>query len=261
MINNLSNQSVSPLETPNLPTSPVRAVMMSGESKTLSEAFKRHYIRVFHTTMNQSLHESISGHADMLVYHMENAEFLVSSDQISLYKELRSLELNPHYLRALIKSPYPCDVLLNAARVGHFLICNLKTVAVEIINAAKLADLEIVDISQGYTKCSICIINSNAIITEDKGIKDACVKRGIDALLISKGSVKLNKQNYGFFGGCTGLIDKNKLATAGNIKYHTDYNRISDFLCKHNIEAVSMADGTLFDIGGILPVLQVKTDT
>jgi hypothetical protein len=256
-----SGSGISPLIMPNLPTAAVRTVIMSGESPKLSEALAKLDIDVLYTGKNGLLEESISNHADMLVYHAGSDVLALSCEQKNLFDNLQKLQIKPVYLRALINSPYPFDALLNAARLGSFLICNLKTVAKEITDLAITQELEIVDVKQGYTKCSICIINENAIITEDIGIKTACEKRGIDVLLISKGSVKLRNHGYGFFGGCTGLIDKNKLAVTGNIKLHSDYKMLNEFLTKYGINVISLTDDELVDIGGIIPIMQKNSST
>jgi hypothetical protein len=245
-----------PLKMPNLPTGPVRAVILSGENITLAEAFKSQNIEVLFTQNNQNIDAEVSFHADMLCHHIFDCDIILSTEQMFLAGALKSIGFNPIMLRTPLYSPYPYDVALNAARIDKFLICNPKTVSEQILNTSEENKLEIICVSQGYTKCSVCIINSRAIITEDEGIQKACEKKGIEVLHISKGSVKLRNHAYGFLGGCTGLIDKNKLAVTGNLSKHSDYKQINEFLMKHEIEAISVLDDELTDIGGIIPIAQ-----
>lgn len=248
---------MKPLETPHLPSSPVNTIIMAGDSKTYIEALQMLNIGVLVTQRNEALEESISYHADMLCFHPGSTDILLSPEQTFLCEDLYELGFKPHLISKTIKSPYPEDALLNGARVGQYLVCNPKTVSDIIMNDALIKGLELIKVRQGYTKCSICIINESAIITEDMRIQKECKKKGIDTLLISKGSVKLRNHAYGFLGGCTGLIDRNRLAVCGNIKNHKDYLVIERFLTKHQVEPICLTDGELVDIGGILPITQI----
>ena len=77
-----------------------------------------------------------------------------------------------------------------------------------------------------------------------------------DSVLIKKGSIRLDGFDYGFIGGCTGLIDKNKLLFNGDINYHKDCNKIIDFLHKHKVEPVVIENQPLTDIGSVIPLCE-----
>lgn len=248
---------MKPLETPHLPSSPVNAIIMAGDSKTYIKALQTLNIEVLVTQRNEALEETTSYHADMLCFHQGYLDILLASEQTFLREKLCDLGFRPYITNKTIKSPYPEDALLNGARVGQYLVCNPKTISGIIMSDVLMKGLELVSVRQGYTKCSICIISESAIITEDTGIQKECQKKGIDTLLISKGSVKLKNHAYGFLGGCTGLIDRSKLAVCGNIKNHKDYLVIGRFLTKHHVEPICLTDGELVDIGGILPIAQI----
>ena len=62
--------------------------------------------------------------------------------------------------------------------------------------------------------------------------------------------------NYGFIGGCCGLIDKDLMLFNGNLKSHRNYNEINSFLSNYKIKVLSVGDYPLTDIGGILPLLE-----
>ena len=71
---------------------------------------------------------------------------------------------------------YPEDVRLNCAVIGNKIICNCKTIAQEVLEYAYVNDYSIIDVNQGYARCSVCIVNENAIITDDKSIYTAAGK-------------------------------------------------------------------------------------
>ncbi len=253
---NDNNRNIIPITLPNLPTAKVTCVITAGDVIGLNESLNKLSIKVINTQKSLLLENSLANHADMLIHHIGNNETFLSDEQTFLLGVLEELEFNIRHISKAVNSPYPSDVYLNAARLGKYLICNVKTIAPEILFAAKAIDLEIISVKQGYTKCSVCIIKKNTIITEDIGIGKACTDKGIEVLIISKGSIKLTDHDYGFIGGCTGLIDKNKLAFYGDLKKHKDCREIEMFLAKHNIEPVSLIEDDLQDIGGIIPILQ-----
>ena len=110
----------------------------------------------------------------------------------------------------------------------------------------------ILNVRQGYSKCSTAIVTGNAVITADTGIYKTSVDNGIDALKITSGNIKLRGMEYGFIGGATGLIAENVLGVNGNIHTHIDSDEIKTFCSKRNVEIVPLKDGILEDIGTII---------
>lgn len=107
-----------------------------------------------------------------------------------------------------------------------------------------------------YSRCSVCVINENAIITDDISVFTAAQNFLSDVLFISKGSIRLDGYDYGFIGGCCGKIDKNKIAFNGRIDSHKDYKLIIDFITKHGVDCIELNNNVLTDIGGILPLIE-----
>ena len=94
-------------------------------------------------------------------------------------------------------------------------------------------------------------VSDNAVITDDPSIYSACVSNGIDCIEVSKGSVKLKGQDYGFIGGCCGKTDDTVLFT-GALNSHNDSERIKGFLRKYNAEYIELTEDVLTDIGGMI---------
>lgn len=200
------------------------------------------------------LQGSIASHTDMLIFigfgrlfcHMryyESNTALIDSIVKQTGLEL-SLSHEP------ISQEYPNDVLFNTCVVGKNLICNKKTVSKLILDAAIFNNYEIINVSQGYTKCSVCVVSDNAIITADKAISKACAACGIDVLTVSEGGVSLPPYNYGFIGGASGLCG-DKVFFCGSVNSHPDSKAIVNFCHTHGKEVVSLSDNGLIDVGTI----------
>ena len=200
------------------------------------------------------LQPAVASHTDMLFflgfdrlfchrcYYERNAELIDKLCRISGNTLMLSNEPTGE--------KYPLDVLFNACLVGKRLICNEKTVSNLILASAKEAGFEIINVPQGYTKCSVTVISDNAIITADKSIARACASVGIDVMLISEGYISLPPYEFGFIGGTSGGFG-DKIYFCGSLSSHPDGDRISEFCAKHKKTAVSLSSGELQDVGSI----------
>ena len=157
-----------------------------------------------------------------------------------------------------VESPYPGDVKLNVTVANKKIICNTKYIDNSIRKFAEMHLFDLIHANQGYSACSVILLNDNALITDDESIYYAAESIGFDCLLIRKGSVKLKGHEYGFIGGTYGMMNKNLIVFTGRLDTHVDSNLIKDFLLKHNIDYVELTDGSLIDVGGIIPLTQIE---
>jgi len=154
----------------------------------------------------------------------------------------------------VIGEKYPENVGFNGAVVGRHVIHNFKYTDPEVLAGIKNKDGKIlINVKQGYSKCSICIVDDNSVITSDKGIARELLAHKIDGLLISEGGVELEGMNYGFIGGATGSCD-DEIFFCGDITEHPDYLNIKEFIESRGkkidyVENVPLTDvGTVFFI-------------
>ncbi|MBQ2676591.1 MAG: hypothetical protein IJF54_04215 [Clostridia bacterium] len=239
--------------SPNLPTSRVKCVAVNALYENLAE-LEGLGIRVVKIPPNPMLDTPVAAHADMNVCHLGCAEILVAKGLDGVFNELISLGFNPRYIKKSLGKKYPDDIALNCAFVGDYAVANFDAVADEIREHCN-NKIEAVNVNQGYAKCSTLIVSEKAVITADVSIAAALTKVGFDVLVISSGHIKLSGYNYGFIGGCGGLIDTHTLLFCGDITTHPDYEYIHSFLSKYSVTPLCLS-GELTDVGGILPLLQ-----
>ena len=112
--------------------------------------------------------------------------------------------------------------------------------------------MTLIDVGQGYTKCSIVVVAEDAIITYDEGIIRACSKYPeLEVLQVSPGFVRLDGYDTGFIGGCSGRVG-NEVLFNGNLFAHPDFQRIVTFIEKRGLTCRWFPDYKLTDIGSIL---------
>lgn len=236
----------------NLPQNRVTHVALSCEAYDLVGYLDTLGINTVQIKTSNKILPCLASHTDLHILPLGAAEVWISRDQRASKPILEQLGFNVHVLEEDLSINYPNDVMLNAAIVGNNVFLNKKSICKDI----NFTDKNIINVKQGYTKCSICIINSNAIITDDKGIHSAATTNQMDSLLIEKGDIVLRGLNYGFIGGCCGLLDKSTLLFNGNLKTHRNYDRIIGFLKNYKVDAMSFGRYPLTDIGGIVPLLE-----
>ncbi len=246
------------LNNPNIPDNKVTTVFTNIDEIALKRLFDELSIKVLLVAENSLLDAPVSRHADILANYVGKSIFLADKNQTELcnfieYNSGKSIIVEN------IKSPYPDDCLLNFADIGDYIICNKSILTKEIVDL--LPDKQIIDVKQGYSKCSVCICKRNTIITDDISIYNAVSQyNNIKSLLVEKGSVQLKNYNYGFIGGCCGLIDINTLLFNGDLSTHSDFDKTKNFLYDNDIKYIDIKGKPLTDIGSIIPIMEKDGD-
>lgn len=153
--------------------------------------------------------------------------------------------------RELPGTCYPDDIVFNAACTGKYFLHNLKFTSRRLLERAKEKGLILIDVKQGYTKCSTVIVDEESIITYDKGIYNLAIGHGMNVLLVSEGGIELPGYNRGFIGGTSGRVD-DEIVFNGDLHNHPDYERINEFIQSRNLTCKFFEGYPLTDIGSII---------
>lgn len=200
--------------------------------------------------LSTSLYDAVSGHPDMLLHVINNRMILVHNEIDSDFVEfLKFKGFDISFSHNKLKAVYPKDVILNGLILKNFFVHNLKSSDPHLLNEVR--DKKLIHVKQGYTKCSTAVVSDNAIMTSDIGIAKALSSEKVDVLLLPPGDILLPGLNYGFIGGCCGLINEKTLAFYGNLANYEFENEVLKFLKKYKVEPVYLSDGKLIDRGSI----------
>lgn len=238
---------------PNLPQDNAKIVVMSTNNKELVNRVEELGIKVLSSESLSKLLIFEQYHTDLQFLHYNKDTVFVLKECTSLKENLKKYFPNVIEISKNIDKDYPNNVMLNCVVLNDMLICNTKTIADEVLQMAIRDNLKIINVNQGYTKCSTCIVNENTIITSDKSIYKSC-RNEMDVLLIRQGYIELTGTDYGFIGGSSFKYNRNTLVFTGNIKLHPDYESIKSFVENHNVELLSLTENTMIDIGSIIPI-------
>ena len=240
-------------EIPNIPNKRSIGVLTDYRiSKDSVNSLQAMGIEVLKTAKLNTVGNNICGHTDVQIHHFGKGRFVCAPEAYDYYKSiLPYAEIIKGSKR--LSEKYPADVPYNAAAFGEYLICSTACTAIEILSEYLSLNRKILNVKQGYAKCSICVVSSNAIITSDKGIYKIAKSNGIDVLLIEPGYIELYGMS-GFIGGASGLIAPDMLAVNGNIKTHVSCDDIISFCKNYGVDVVSLNNGNIVDIGSIIPL-------
>ena len=201
------------------------------------------------------VYREIADHPDIYVC-LVNDSLITSPEQ---YENIASQIANvPDRPRLILGSKplgikYPGSAIYNAVQVGRFLIHNTGFTDDSVLEAAGISGLKLINVAQGYTNCSIAVVDERSIITSDLGIASA-IRRchpEIDVLTVSPGHVRLEGFEYGFLGGTSGRIG-NYVIFNGNLEEHPDFFKIREFIESRSLKLKYFREYPLTDIGSII---------
>lgn len=199
-------------------------------------------------------HKPEQRHIDMQMLKINNDIFLLK-ECTELRRKLDNRGYNIVLCKNNITKYYPSCVALNCIYICGKLYGREDAIDNSVKKYCSNNNIEIVNVNQGYTRCSTAVIGKDAAITADTTIYEALKNNDIDVLKIDSGSIKLEGYNYGFIGGACTMLNDNILIFFGDAKTHPNYPIIEKFCIIHNVKILNLIDDSpLIDIGGAIKI-------
>jgi hypothetical protein len=217
-------------------------------STTEKEVLYKYGYEAFIVPKSKDLYYAVCGHPDMLLHILDKHNIIVHKDMdISFISSLQSIGYNVVTSQNSLQSKYPYDVLLNGLSMGNFFLHNLKYTDSKLLYLLK--GKKLLDVKQGYSKCSTAIISETAAMTSDIKIHEVLCSCGMDVLLLPPKYIELPSLDYGFIGGSCGLLDEGTIAFFGSLNKYKFGKEVMSFLIKHDVKPLFLKDGPLIDRG------------
>jgi hypothetical protein len=210
---------------------------------------------------NSNTYEEISSHVDIFCAKINNK--VVFEKNIYSYfinsEKYRKIFMNKNIFcgNKKIDLKYPDDISYNVCIMGKNAVHNFKYTDENIVKILGEECFNSINVSQGYTKCSVAVIDENSCITCDVGIAKLLQENGIDVLLIEeKLDIHLLKENkysdmIGFIGGSIVRLE-NKIIVFGDLEYIDKDNKIREYILSKNLEIVDFKGLDVIDYGSIV---------
>ncbi|MBP3596807.1 MAG: hypothetical protein J6J60_05370 [Clostridia bacterium] len=200
---------------------------------------------------NNNLYYEISAHVDIHCCKILNNLIVDNSINIP----------NTTLGDTVLTSKYPNDIPYNVCIVGNKAIHNFKYTNNKILDILEKNNFEKIHINQGYSKCSIAVIDENSVIVTDKKIFEILHSYNINVLLVDENinqNIHLFKNEYfeyssmhGFIGGAFSRIGE-YIFISGDLNIIDSENKIRNFIEKKNLKIIDFPNSDIIDYGGVL---------
>ena len=203
------------------------------------------------------VYEEISSHVDIFLCKI-GEKVIVEKSQFENIKTRLSKEL--HTIKQgveLVGSSYPEDIKYNVCIIGKKAFHNFKytdqAIKQELINKK----YELINVKQGYTNCSIAVIDQNSAITSDKGLYKVFVNNNIDTLFLDyTPNIKLHSNGKysnknGFIGGAMSRVGNN-IVVFGDLNKIDKEEKVRNFIKNKNLNLIEFEGLDVIDYGGVI---------
>lgn len=222
-------------------------------SSEILKNLKRLNLNIIPTIQCKEVSKPISYHPDIVLHPINHNTLIVAPNLFDYFDEkLYGMGIEIIKGEKELNKDYPEDIAYNVGRIGNFAVHNFKYTDEKLKYYLKKENLELIHIEQGYTKCSMAIVDDKAVITADYPLYKKLSSLDIDVLLINPGYIHLKGYPYGFIGGTSGNLSKDIIMLSGRFYDHPDKEKILNFLKKYRKKIIWLSDEKIIDIGTII---------
>ena len=207
-----------------------------------------------------NVYEEISSHVDIYISKIKDTLIIEKAMYDNIKEKVLDNDICIVRGNETVKNPYPNDILYNVCVIGNNAIHNFKYTDKKLLEIIDKKGLNKININQGYSNCSIAVIDDNSAIVSDKKIANILQKNGIDTLYIDeKLDIKLldKKGNYskmsGFIGGAIARIENNVIVF-GDLNKIDKENKIRNFITSRNLNVIDFKGFDVIDYAGIIKI-------
>lgn len=226
--------------------------------KIEKEKLKELGYKLIEIKSNQNVYEEISSHVDIFTCKIGDKIII----EPSAYEEIKKQILNQTKIEQgseRIESKYPYDIKYNVCTIGKKALHNFQYTELIIKQELIKQDYELISTTQGYTNCSIAVIDENSAIVEDKGLYKILEKHGVEVLYLKyEPDIKLlNNNGYsnrkGFIGGAISRIG-DYIIVFGDLNKIDREETIRKFILSRKIKIIEFTGLDVVDYGGIVEI-------
>ncbi len=195
----------------------------------------------------------VASHPDMLLYSGFGSVFVRSAHKYVADEVERATRRRVVITSDPPADSYPADAAFDCVMIGGALVGRADAISPAVKRAASAAMTPVLNVAQGYAKCSVCTLGDGArapILTADPSIHKLALSRGVRSVLIGSGSISLPGYSTGFIGGAS-FYARGIVYFLGNIELHPDHDAVMRAAADAGVHVRSMSRHGLFDAGAI----------
>lgn len=232
--------------------------------KVEKEYLKSLGYEIIENGFNLNTYDEVSSHVD--IYYLK-----VGSMVFSAPEKKGLTPFNTVSCTTPIGSKYPEDIPYNVCIVGKNAVHNFKYTDSIVKFYLQRHEYNMINVEQGYSNCSTCVLNDDTCITSDISIAKALMDAGVDTLYVCEPDIKLkrrtntifkdesrmsfeNSDMQGFIGGAMARIG-DTVVIFGDIANLVNGNKIRKFVEKKGLKLHYFEGLDVVDYGGVLEVI------
>ena len=204
---------------------------------------------------NNKVYEEISAHVDIFTCKINN-KLIIEPKQYELIKSQFVNNNNIEKGKESIEKNYPYDIKYNVCTIGKKALHNFEFTDSKVKEELIEQGYELINTTQGYTNCSIAVIDDNSAIVTDKGLYKILKKHNVDVLYLEyEPNIKLltntgYSNRKGFIGGAVSRVDNNIIIFGDLTKIDKD-EKIRKFILDKGLNIIEFKGLDVIDYGGI----------
>ena len=206
---------------------------------------------------SNSVYPEISSHVDIFTCKIED-KLIIEPSQYSQIKSKLPQEYAIEQGKETIQKNYPYDIKYNVCMIGKKALHNFEYTEPKIKEELIKQGYELINTTQGYTNCSIAVIDNDSAIVTDKGLYKILQKHKIDVLYLEyEPDIKLlNNNGYsnrkGFIGGVISRLGDNIIVVFGDLNKIDENGKIRKFVEQRDLKIIDFEGLDVIDYGGIV---------
>ena len=201
-----------------------------------------------------NVYPEISSHVDIFACKVDK-NIIIEPTQY------QNLVLIPELIKGQeeVQDKYPYDIKYNVCTIGKRAIHNFQYTDLKLKQVLVENNYELINTTQGYTNCSIAVIDDNSAIVSDKGLYKILKFHGVDTLLLENNlDIKLlNGEKYsnkkGFIGGCISRLG-DSIIVFGELNKIDNNSKIRKFITNKNLKIIEFEGLDVIDYGGLIEI-------
>lgn len=216
--------------------------------------------RLVEIEKSENVYSEISSHVDIFTSKIGDTLVVEKSKYDDLVFMLKNSEYNIISGKEQVGLNYPEDIKYNVCIIGNYAVHNFKYTDKTVLKMLNDNGYELINVEQGYTNCSIAVIDDSSVITTDKKIAEKLTANNISVLLLDYvPDIKLKDEygNYsnmvGFIGGAIARVDNN-IVIFGDLNKIDKDNKIREYITRRNLKIIDFKDLDVIDYGGLVEV-------
>ena len=224
------------------------------------EELKKLGYKLIEINKNNNVYSEISSHVDIFTCKIKEKIVVENTAYENLKSQLKNMKEILVKGTSIVQNEYPNDIYYNVCIVGNKAIHNFKYTDSKIVQELKKNNFELINVKQGYSNCSIAVIDENSIILSDRGLYNVLKDSGFDVLFLDyKPNIKLFNENgkysemSGFIGGAITRI-ANNIIICGDLNKIDNNGYIRSFIKERNLEIIDFKGLDVVDYGGIIEI-------